>query len=127
MRSARPRRAVRTDRRNIPAEQFFRGMYETALDEGEIVTAIQFPIPKRAGYVKFEQQASRFAPVGVFAAHPQHLEDCRGFETDVASADDQGTRAWPAFSCHRIHVGQGADDERARDIAADRCRQAPRR
>jgi carbon-monoxide dehydrogenase medium subunit len=59
---------VRTDRRSIPADDFFRGMYETALEEGELITSIQFPIPRQAAYVKFEQQASRFALVGVFVA-----------------------------------------------------------
>ena len=41
-------------------------MYTTALDEGEIITAIRFPIPKRAAYMKFKQPASRFSLVGVF-------------------------------------------------------------
>ena len=59
---------VHTNERSIPAEEFFVGMYETALHEGELITAIEFPIPLRAGYVKFEQQASRFALVGVFVA-----------------------------------------------------------
>jgi len=59
---------VRTNRRAIPAEDFFRGMYETALEEGELITAIAFPIPRRAGYIKFKQEASRFALVGVFVA-----------------------------------------------------------
>jgi len=62
---------VRTDRRSMPAEQFFRGLYETALEEGELVTAVHFPVPKQASYVKFEQQASRFALVGVFVAQTQ--------------------------------------------------------
>jgi len=59
---------IRTTERTIPAEEFFVGMYETALREGELVTAIAFPLPRRAGYVKFKQQASRFALVGVFVA-----------------------------------------------------------
>ncbi|HSV82129.1 MAG TPA: xanthine dehydrogenase family protein subunit M [Ramlibacter sp.] len=59
---------VRTNRRAMPAEAFFRGMYETALEEGELITAIAFPIPRRAGYIKFKQEASRFALVGVFVA-----------------------------------------------------------
>jgi len=59
---------VHTTERAIPADGFFAGMYETVLNEGEVITAIEFPIPRRAGYVKFEQQASRFALVGVFVA-----------------------------------------------------------
>ena len=57
-----------TDRRSIPADAFFTGMFETALAAGEIVTAVEFPVPKRAGYVKFVQPASRFALVGVFVS-----------------------------------------------------------
>lgn len=59
---------VRTDRRSIAADQFFKGLYETALAPGEIITAVQFPVPEKAGYVKFRQPASRFALVGVFVA-----------------------------------------------------------
>jgi aerobic carbon-monoxide dehydrogenase medium subunit len=57
---------VHTDRRQIAADDFFRGLYETALQPGELITAVSFPVPKRAAYVKFKQPASRFALVGVF-------------------------------------------------------------
>lgn len=57
---------IRTDRRTIAADSFFTGMYETALEQGEIITAIQFPIPDKAAYIKFVNPASRFALVGVF-------------------------------------------------------------
>lgn len=57
-----------TDRRSISADQFFTGMFETALAAGEIITAVEFPVPKRAAYVKFVQPASRFALVGVFVS-----------------------------------------------------------
>lgn len=57
-----------TQKRRIAADDFFRGMYETALEPGEIVTSIAFPIPKRAGYVKFPNPASRYAIVGVFVS-----------------------------------------------------------
>ena len=59
---------VRTNKRTIPGEAFFTGMYETALADGEIITSVTFPIPKKAGYVKFPNPASRFALVGVFVA-----------------------------------------------------------
>jgi carbon-monoxide dehydrogenase medium subunit len=59
---------VATNKRQMPAEQFFKGMFETALAPDEIITAVSFPIPKRAGYAKFANPASRFALVGVFAA-----------------------------------------------------------
>jgi carbon-monoxide dehydrogenase medium subunit len=59
---------VLTDRRAIAADDFFRGMYQTALEPAEPITAIRFRIPRRAAYVKFKQPASRFATVGVFVA-----------------------------------------------------------
>src|SRR6478672_5100302 len=57
---------VVTHRRTIAADDFFLGLFETALEPGEIITAVRFPIPQAAGYVKFRQAASRFALVGVF-------------------------------------------------------------
>lgn len=59
---------VITTQREIAADDFFTGMFSTALEEGELITAIRFPIPKRAAYLKFKQAASRFALVGVFVA-----------------------------------------------------------
>ncbi len=59
---------VVTDRREIAADDFFVGMYETALAEDELITAVRFPRPKRAAYLKFMNPASRFALVGVFVA-----------------------------------------------------------
>ena len=59
---------VITNQREIKADDFFVGMYTTALEEGEIITAVRFPIPKRAAYMKFKQPASRFSLVGVFVA-----------------------------------------------------------
>jgi carbon-monoxide dehydrogenase medium subunit len=59
---------VQTNKRKIKAEDFFKGMFETALDEGEIVTAVSFPKPEKAGYAKFPNPASRYAMVGVMVA-----------------------------------------------------------
>lgn len=59
---------IRTNRRTLPADGFFKGLFETALTPGEIITAVEFPVPSRAAYVKFHQPASRFALVGVFVA-----------------------------------------------------------
>lgn len=59
---------VQTSKRKLEADKFFTGMYETALEAGEILTAISFPVPKRAGYMKFKNPASRYAMVGVFVA-----------------------------------------------------------
>lgn len=59
---------IHTTARKIEAKDYFQGMFTTALGDGELITAISFPIPKRAAYMKFKQQASRFAMVGVFIA-----------------------------------------------------------
>jgi carbon-monoxide dehydrogenase medium subunit len=59
---------VTTTRRAIAADDFFTGMFATALEPGEIITAVSFPIPRRAGYAKFPNPASRYATVGVFVA-----------------------------------------------------------
>ena len=59
---------VHTTKRKLAAADFFQGMYTTALEAGELITAISFPIPAKAAYLKFEQPASRFALVGVFVA-----------------------------------------------------------
>ncbi|MGR8950243.1 MAG: FAD binding domain-containing protein [Gammaproteobacteria bacterium] len=63
---------VITDRREIPADEFFVDMFETALDDDEIIIAIRFPIPDVAHYVKFPNPASRYALVGVFVARFGH-------------------------------------------------------
>jgi len=59
---------INTNKRKIAADQFFKGMYETALESGEIITSVSFPVPKRAGYAKFKNPASRYAMVGVFVS-----------------------------------------------------------
>ncbi len=56
---------ITTNKRKIAADDFFKGMYETALAQGEIITAVTFPNPKRAAYMKFRNPASRYAIVGV--------------------------------------------------------------
>jgi carbon-monoxide dehydrogenase medium subunit len=57
-----------TNQREIAADDFFVGVYTTALNEGEIITSVRFPIPQRAGWQKFKQPASRFSLVGVFVS-----------------------------------------------------------
>jgi len=59
---------VHTDRREIAADDFFLDLFETALEEGEIITKVSYPVPDRAGYMKFPNPASRYALVGVFVA-----------------------------------------------------------
>ena len=60
---------MQTTRREIAADNFFTGIFETALDRTEIVTAVRLPKPQAACYMKFKNPASRYAIVGVFVAH----------------------------------------------------------
>jgi len=59
---------IKTNKREIAGDQFFKGMFETALQDGEIITAVSFPVPDKAAYQKFPNPASRFALVGVFVS-----------------------------------------------------------
>jgi len=59
---------IKTDRRSIKADDFFTGLFSTALEQGELITAVEFPVPAKAAYEKFRNPASRYAIVGVFVA-----------------------------------------------------------
>jgi carbon-monoxide dehydrogenase medium subunit len=59
---------ITTNKRKIEGDKFFKGLYETALEAGEMIVSVSFPAPKRAAYMKFKNPASRFALVGVFVA-----------------------------------------------------------
>ena len=59
---------VKTNKRNIKADDFFKGLFTTALEDGEIITAVSFPVVDKAGYAKMRHPASRFALTGVFVA-----------------------------------------------------------
>ncbi len=59
---------IKTNKRTIAADDFFQGLFTTALEEGELITAVAFPIPAKAAYAKFRHPASRFALTGVFVA-----------------------------------------------------------
>ena len=59
---------ITTNKRDIAADKFFTGLYETALRPGEIITSVAFPMAKRAAYIKFRNPASRYALVGVFVS-----------------------------------------------------------
>ena len=78
-----------TNTREIAADDYFMGMFETALEEGEIVTAVKFPIPEKSNYQKFVQPASRFALVGVFVAKTAH-----GVRVAVTGASNEGVFRW---------------------------------
>ena len=59
---------IKTNKRSIKADDFFTGMFSTALEQDELITAVEFPAPEKAGYEKFRNPASRYAIVGVFVA-----------------------------------------------------------
>jgi len=79
---------IRTDRREIEADRYYRGMFETALEPKEIVQAVRFPKPRRAAYAKFPNPASRYAVVGVMVA-----ETNEGVRVGVTGAGPCGFRA----------------------------------
>jgi aerobic carbon-monoxide dehydrogenase medium subunit len=101
---------VTTDRRSIAADDFFKGLYETALAEGEIITAVSFPIPKKAGWEKFKQPASRFSIVGVFAS-----QGASGVRVAVTGAgacvfrakalEDKLATNWSPAACEGVTFG----------------------
>ena len=74
-----------TNKRSVPAAKFFTGLFETALKDGEIVTAVSFTAPAKAGYEKFRNPASRYAIVGVFVA-----KGSDGVKVAVTGAGDEG-------------------------------------
>ena len=80
---------VVTNQREIAADDYFQGLFSTALDEGEIITAVKFPIPDKAAYVKFAQPASRFALTGVFVA-----KGPAGVRVAVTGASEDGVFRW---------------------------------
>jgi carbon-monoxide dehydrogenase medium subunit len=80
---------VVTNRRKIAADDYFQGMFTTALDEGEIITEVVFPIPQKAAYVKFNQPASRFALTAVFVA-----KYATGVRVAVTGASASGVFRW---------------------------------
>ncbi|NJM82731.1 MAG: xanthine dehydrogenase family protein subunit M [Tabrizicola sp.] len=78
-----------TNKRKIAADDYFQGMFSTALDDGEIITEVAFPIPEKAAYVKFNQPASRFALTGVFVARYAD-----GVRVAVTGASNNGVFRW---------------------------------
>ena len=80
---------VVTNQREIAADDYFQGLFSTALEEGEIITAVKFPIPQKAAYVKFAQPASRFALTGVFVA-----KGPAGVRVAVTGASEDGVFRW---------------------------------
>ena len=80
---------VVTNTREIAADDFFAGLFETALEPGEIITAVRFPIPEKAAYAKFVQPASRFALTGAFVA-----KYAGGVRVAITGASEGGVFRW---------------------------------
>ena len=80
---------ITTNKRDIAADDYFQGMFTTALEEGEIITSVSMPIPEASNYQKFEQPASRFALVGVFVA-----KYADGVRVAVTGASENGVFRW---------------------------------
>jgi carbon-monoxide dehydrogenase medium subunit len=81
-----------TNKRRIAADEFFTGMFETALEADEIITKVMFPLAKKAAYVKFANPASRYALVGVFVS-----KRGRDIRVAVTGAGANGVFRVPAF------------------------------
>ena len=100
---------IHTNTRSIAADSFFLGLYETALEPAEIITAVSFPVPEKAAYVKFKNSASRFALVGVFVSKGSQgvrvavtgAAGCAFRATDVEKAL---TGSWTAAACNAVKV-----------------------
>ncbi|HTX06706.1 MAG TPA: xanthine dehydrogenase family protein subunit M [Steroidobacteraceae bacterium] len=100
---------IRTNKRSHPADGFFKGLFETALAPGEIITAVEFPVPSRAAYVKFQQPASRFALVGVFVAQTSAgvrvaVTGAGACAFRVKALEDALSRRFAAQACDGISV-----------------------
>jgi carbon-monoxide dehydrogenase medium subunit len=104
---------IRTDRREIAADDYFKGMFETALEPDELVVAVSFPKPKRAAYAKFPNPASRYAVVGVMVA-----DTSGGIRVAVTGAgpcafratDIEGALAADFSAASLDGIAQSADD-----------------
>lgn len=110
---------ITTNKRDIAADDYFHGMFETALDEDEIITAVSFPIPQKANYQKFDQPASRFALVGVFVA-----KTADGVRVAVTGASNGGVFRWAEaeaalnsdFSASALEGMSGNPDDMISDL-----------
>ena len=84
---------VKTTKRSISADDFFKGLFTTALEDGEIITAVSFPIPAKAGYAKMRHPASRFALTGVFVTRTRAGE----IRVAATGASQNGVMRVPAI------------------------------
>jgi carbon-monoxide dehydrogenase medium subunit len=102
---------IHTNSRKIAADDYFRGLFETALAPGELITAVSFPIASRSAYVKFKQPASRFAMVGVFVS-----QGSSGVRVAVTGAGSGGVFRVPAMEAA---LGQSWSADAVKGIRVD--------
>jgi carbon-monoxide dehydrogenase medium subunit len=102
-----------TNAREIAADDFFQGMFATALEEGEIITSVRFPIPEKANYQKFLQPASRFALVGAFVA-----KYADGVRVAITGASEGGVHRWSEAEA-ALSSNFSADAISSLSVAAD--------
>ena len=100
---------IKTDRRSITADKFFIGLFETALAPDELLVSVSFPVPEKAAYQKFRQQASHFALVGVFVAKTGGgarvaVTGAGPFVFRVKALEDKLTAKWAPESCDGVTV-----------------------
>jgi aerobic carbon-monoxide dehydrogenase medium subunit len=89
---------IKTDRRSIAADDFFQGLYTTALEENEVIVSVSFPVPAKAGWQKFKQPASRFSIVGVFVSQgPQGVFRASAIEQALGGS-------WSAAAAQGVKV-----------------------
>jgi carbon-monoxide dehydrogenase medium subunit len=105
---------IRTDKREIKAADFFAGLMSTSLQPGEIITAVSFPIPQKAGYEKFRHPASRFALTGVFVAKTKSGE----VRVAATGASSSGVMRVPAIE-QALSANWSADAIENVSISAD--------
>ena len=121
---------ITTDRREIAADEYFLGMFETALEPGELIVSVSFPKPKRASYQKFANPASRYAIVGVMVA--ESGDGVRVAVTGAApcvfrSADMEAALSASLTSAALADVTIAADESQCRYSCERRLPCTPRR
>ena len=97
---------VTTNARRIEADDFFVDLFETALEDNEIVTSVRFPVPRRAAYMKFPNPASRYAIVGVMVAEGEH-----GIRVAVTGAGASAFRVEEMESALAAHFAPAAVED----------------
>ena len=104
---------IRTSVRSIPADRFFTGLFATALEPGELIGALDFPLPAQTGYAKFPQPASRFALVGVFVARAGNavrvaVTGAGACAFRATALEEALARSFKPEACDGVRVAAGA-------------------